>query len=142
MTSLMGMLSTQAIAALIDEIPEGGLALKLLNEHGIQHFIHSNKHRRALLALFPCERKSVIVQMALEWKIRSIFLFNLKDAEQWPVCCHNIHKLSPKYMVSNGMSDMTMAIDFDEYTCEIRADLQSHDVDEIVEGIRRICDAV
>ena len=27
MTSLMGMLSTQAIAALIDEIPEGDLAL-------------------------------------------------------------------------------------------------------------------
>lgn len=95
MTSLMGMLSTQAIAALIDEIPEGDLALKLLNEHGIQHFIHSNKHRRALLALFPCERKSVIVQMALEWKIGSIFLFNLKDAEQWPVCCHNFISFLP-----------------------------------------------
>ena len=40
------------------------------------------------------------------------------------------------------MSSMAIAINSDEYTCEIRADLLHYSVDEIVEYIKMVSAAV
>lgn len=136
--SLAEMLSNQSIVMLTDESPEMDVVLKLLKQYQIQHFFHSNKRRNAWLVFIPVEHKYVITQMVQKWDIGSILLFNLKDDMQWQECCHNIFKLSPKYLTSKGMSSMTIVINFDEDTCEIHTDLSSYNVNEIVEYIKTV----
>lgn len=140
--SLTGMLSKHLIAMVTDEFPKTDLALKRLDEYPIQYFSHSHRRRDVLLALIPFENRDAIVQIVREWDMGSVLLFNLKNDLHWQVCCQDVLKLTPKYLIANDMSTMAMIIDFDEYTCEILADLRSYRADEVIGYIKAVSTTV